>query len=132
MAEEFLEPTRIYVKALKTVYRHYRVKRIIHAIAHITGGGLIDNPPRVLPDGLAIRLKSGSWEIPPVFTWLKTIGNLPDEEAFRVFNMGIGMVLVVADYYADAIARYLRDEAGIPAWVIGEVEPGERGVRWEE
>ncbi|WP_169976915.1 phosphoribosylformylglycinamidine cyclo-ligase [Tautonia rosea] len=132
VADEFLEPTRIYVKAMKTVYRHYRVKRIVHAIAHITGGGLIDNPPRVLPEGLSIRLQRGSWEIPPVFGWLRSLGHLPDDEAFRVFNMGIGLVLIVADYYAEAIARYLRTEAGVPAWVIGEVEPGERSVRWSE
>ncbi|QDV34799.1 phosphoribosylformylglycinamidine cyclo-ligase [Tautonia plasticadhaerens] len=131
VAEEFLVPTRIYVKALKTVYRHYRVKRIIHAIAHITGGGLIDNPPRVLPEGLSICLRRGSWDVPPVFGWLRSLGNLPDEEADRVFNMGIGLVLVVSDYYADSIARYLRTEAGIPSWVIGRVEEGPRGVRWE-
>src|SRR5690606_11471429 len=100
--------------------------------AHITGGGLIDNPPRVLPEGLAIRLRRGSWEIPPVFGWLRSLGHLPDDEAFRVFNMGIGLVLVVAEYYADAIARYLRTEAGVPAWVVGEVEQGPRGVRWDD
>ncbi len=64
IADEFLEPTRIYVRAVKTVYRHYRVKRIVHGIAHITGGGLIDNPPRILPEGLAIRLRTGSWDLP--------------------------------------------------------------------
>ena len=57
--------------------------------------------------------------------------SLPDDEVFRVFNMGIGLVLVVADYYAEAIARYLRTEAGVPAWVIGEVVAGDRSVRWE-
>ena len=73
MADELLEPTRIYVRALKSVYRHYRVKRIVHGIAHITGGGLIDNPPRILPDGLQIRLRRGSWPVPPVFAWLQGI-----------------------------------------------------------
>src|SRR5690606_13893729 len=81
VAGGLLEPTRIYVKALKTVYRHYRVKRIVHAIAHITGGGLIDTPPRVLPGGLAIRLRRGSWQVPPVFEWLRSLGSLPDDEA---------------------------------------------------
>lgn len=131
VVDAFLTPTRIYTKALKTVYRHYRVKRIVHAIAHITGGGLIDNPPRVLPEGLAIRLRRGSWEVPPVFRWLCSVGNLPEDEAYRVFNMGIGLVLVVADYYADAIARYLRKEAGVESWVIGEVVEGDRSVSWE-
>lgn len=131
VADEFLRPTRIYTRALKTVYRHYRVKRIVHGIAHITGGGLIDNPPRILPDGCAIRLRK-CWDVPPVFPWMQKIGNIPDEEMFRVFNMGIGMVLVVAEYYAEAIARYLRSEVKQPAWVIGEVVEGEKGVTWDE
>jgi phosphoribosylformylglycinamidine cyclo-ligase len=130
VADEFLEPTRIYVRAMKTVYRHYRVKRIVHGIAHITGGGLVDNPPRVLPEGCAIRLQRGSWEVPPVFTWLQRLGNVPQAEMDRVFNMGIGLVLIVAEYYADAIARYLAEEARIPSWVIGEVVAGDRNVEW--
>jgi phosphoribosylformylglycinamidine cyclo-ligase len=130
VADEFLEPTRIYVRALKTVYRHYRVKRIVHGIAHITGGGLIDNPPRILPEGLAIRLHRGSWEVPRVFPWLQTLGSVPDDEMDRVFNMGIGLVLIVADYHAEAIARYVSTEVDIPSWVIGEVVAGDRTVSW--
>ncbi|WP_422930772.1 phosphoribosylformylglycinamidine cyclo-ligase [Singulisphaera sp. PoT] len=130
VADEFLEPTRIYVRALKTVGRHYRKKRVIHGIAHITGGGLIDNPPRILPDGCAIELRKGSWDIPKVFTWLQQLGNVPDTEMFRVFNMGIGMTLIVADYHAESVARYLQTEAKIPSWVIGEVVPGDRTVSW--
>lgn len=130
VADEFLEPTRIYVRAVKTVYRHYRVKRTVHGIAHITGGGLIDNPPRVLPEGLAIRLRKGSWDVPAVFPWLQSLGAVPDEEMFRVFNMGIGLVMIVADYYAEAIARYLRTEVKVPSWVIGEVTTGNREVVW--
>jgi phosphoribosylformylglycinamidine cyclo-ligase len=132
LADEFLEPTRIYVRAIKSVYRHYRVKRTIHGMAHITGGGLIDNPPRVLPAGMAIRLRRNSWPVPPVFTWLQKHGQVPDAEMFRVFNMGIGLVLIVADYYADAMVRYLSDEGGVPSWVIGEVIEGDRDVSWAE
>lgn len=131
VADEFLEPTRIYVRAVKSVYRRYRVKRTVHGIAHITGGGLIDNPPRILPAGLAIRLKRGSWELPKVFPWLQSLGGVPDEEMFRVFNMGIGLVMIVAEYYAEAIVRTLRTEARVPAWVIGEVTAGERNVVWD-
>jgi phosphoribosylformylglycinamidine cyclo-ligase len=130
VGDEFLVPTRIYVRALKTVYRHYRVKRIVHGIAHITGGGLIDNPPRILPEGLSLRLRRGSWPVPPVFSWLQKAGNVGDEEMFRVFNMGIGMILVVAEYHAEAIARYLTTEAKVPSWVIGEVIAGDRRVEW--
>jgi len=129
VADEFLEPTRIYVRALKTIYRHYRVKRIVHGIAHITGGGLIDNPPRILPDGLAIRLRR-TWDVPKVFPWLQALGQVPDDEMFRVFNMGIGLVLIVAEYYADSIARTLHKELNLPAWAIGEVTAGEKGVTW--
>ncbi len=129
VADEFLEPTRIYVRALKAVYRHYRVKRIIHGIAHITGGGLIDNPPRILPDGLGIELQR-VWHVPPVFPWLQALGGVPDEEMYRVFNMGIGLVLIVAEYYADSIVRTLSKEAGVPAWVIGRVVEGEKAVRF--
>lgn len=130
VADEFLEPTRIYVRALKTVARHYRRKRIIHGIAHITGGGLIDNPPRILPEGCAIQLRRGSWDVPKVFTWLQQVGNVPDAEMFRVFNMGIGMTLIVAGYHAESVARYLQSEAKIPSWVIGEVVAGDRTVTW--
>ncbi|MGE3819391.1 MAG: phosphoribosylformylglycinamidine cyclo-ligase [Isosphaeraceae bacterium] len=130
VADEFLEPTRIYVRAVKTVYRQYRVKRIVHGIAHVTGGGLIDNPPRVLPEGLAIRLVRGSWEIPKVFPWLQALGGVDDAEMDRVFNMGIGLVMIVAEYYADSIVRTLRTEADTPAWIIGEVVPGNREVLW--
>jgi phosphoribosylformylglycinamidine cyclo-ligase len=129
VAEEFLEPTRIYVRAMKGIYRHYRVKQVIHGIAHITGGGLIDNPPRIVPEGLGIRLQK-SWDVPKVFSWLQSTGGIPDDEMFRVFNMGIGMVLIVAEYYADAIARIVTKELKLPAWIIGEVVAGETGVSW--
>jgi phosphoribosylformylglycinamidine cyclo-ligase len=131
VADEFLRPTRIYVRALKTIYRHYRVKRIVHGIAHITGGGLIDNPPRILPEGCAIKLRR-NWDVPKVFPWLQSVGKVPDAEMFRVFNMGIGLTLIVAEYYADAITRYLKTECDLPAWVIGEVVEGDRTVEWEQ
>ncbi len=131
VADEFLKPTRLYVRALKTVYRHYRIKRVVHGIAHITGGGLIDNPPRILPAGCGIQLRR-TWDVPPVFPWLQRIGQIPDAEMFRVFNMGIGMTLIVAEYYAEAITRYLRNEVNLPAWVIGEVIAGEQTVTWAD
>jgi phosphoribosylformylglycinamidine cyclo-ligase len=131
VADEFLVPTRIYVRAVKSVYRHYRVKRIVHGIAHITGGGLLENPPRILPDGLALRL-TRTWDVPKVFPWLRGIGFLPDEEMYRVFNMGIGLILIVAEFYADAIARNLTRECKIPSWVIGEVVAGNKDVIWAD
>ena len=110
---------------------NYRVKRIVHGIAHITGGGLIDNPPRILPEGCAIRLSRGSWPVPKVFPWLQRLGAVDHAEMDRVFNMGIGLILVVAEYYAESIVRHLNLKARTPAWIIGEVVPGgARTVTW--
>jgi phosphoribosylformylglycinamidine cyclo-ligase len=130
VADELLEPTRIYTRAVKLVRRNYRVKQIVHAIAHITGGGLIDNPPRVLPEGTAIQITRGSWTIPPVFPWLQSLGAIPDEEMFRVFNMGIGLVMIVAEYFAESITRHLNQKAKVPSWIIGEVVAGNQEVVW--
>jgi len=131
VADELLVPTRIYTRAIKQVRRNYRVKKTVHAIAHITGGGLIDNPPRVLPEGCAIRLRRGSWAIPPVFRWLAQLGSVAESEMFQVFNMGIGMVLIAAEYYAESITRHLNQKVPIPAWIIGEVVAGNREVIWD-
>lgn len=131
VADELLTPTRIYVRAVKSIYHNYRVKRIVHGIAHITGGGLIDNPPRILPDGCSIRLNRGSWPIPPVFPWLQQLGSVEQAEMDRVFNMGIGLVVIVAEHFADAIVRRLTSRrVNIPAWVIGEVVTGDKAVVW--
>jgi phosphoribosylformylglycinamidine cyclo-ligase len=131
VADVLLEPTRIYVRALKSVYRNYRVKHIVHGIAHITGGGLTDNPPRILPPGYALLLRRGSWNVPKVFGWLQELGGVSDDEMHRVFNMGIGMVLVVAEYFAESITRHIRQRIRIPAWIIGEVVEGPGNVLWE-
>ena len=131
VADELLEPTRIYVSAMKKVYHNYRVKHVVHGIAHITGGGLIDNPPRILPEDCSIKLHRASWPVPPVFSWLQKLGGIDPAEMDRVFNMGIGLVLIVADYYAVSIVRHLTQSAGIPAWIIGEVVPGQRQVTWD-
>ena len=131
VADEFLEPTRIYARAVKLVRRNYRVKQIVHGIAHITGGGLIDNPPRVLPEGCAIRLARGSWTVPPVFPWLQALGSVSEAEMYRVFNMGIGLVMIVAEHFAASIVRHLKYKVKVPAWIIGEVIEGKQEVVWE-
>jgi phosphoribosylformylglycinamidine cyclo-ligase len=128
IADELLEPTRIYARALKLVARHYRVKRVVHGIAHITGGGMVENPPRILPEGIGLRVRR-CWDVPPIFGWLQKTGNVKPDEMDRVFNMGLGLVLVVAPYYAESIVRTIREQTGIPAWIIGEaVESPERTV----
>jgi phosphoribosylformylglycinamidine cyclo-ligase len=127
VGEELLEPTRIYARALKDVLANYRVKRAVRGIAHITGGGLVENVPRVLPDGCQVAIYRGSWPVPPVFGWLARLGQIDDAEMFRVFNMGIGMVLIVGPFYADHIQEQL-SRRGVASHVIGEVRAGAREV----
>jgi phosphoribosylformylglycinamidine cyclo-ligase len=124
MAEALLEPTRIYVKP---VLKAIRETGAVKALAHITGGGLSENVPRVLPDGLAAHVDLGSWQAPAVFGWLSEAGALDEPEMLRTFNCGIGMVAVVARDGADAVARILADGGEDPIR-IGELEPG-RGVK---
>jgi phosphoribosylformylglycinamidine cyclo-ligase len=131
VGEELLEPTRIYVRALKKVLEHYPVKRrVVRGLAHITGEGLPGNVPRVLPPGRRVFLRKGSWKVPPVFGWLQRLGNITDEEMYKVFNMGIGFVVIASQYYLESIQRQLADDR-VLSWKIGEVRDGEPGVEWE-
>jgi phosphoribosylformylglycinamidine cyclo-ligase len=123
VAAELLKPTRIYVRPVLSLSR----KTKIRAMAHITGGGIPGNVPRTLPDGTTAAIEKGTWPIPPVFTTLAAAANLPEEEAYRTFNMGIGMVVVVRSADADAALRRLR-RAGIPSYPIGEVRKGRKSA----
>jgi phosphoribosylformylglycinamidine cyclo-ligase len=114
-----MAPTRIYVKSLLRLAAAVDV----HGFAHITGGGLTDNIPRVLPDGLSVRLDPGAWRREPVWDWIQTSGRIADAEMRRTFNCGIGMIVVVARPEADAALELLR-VAGEQASVIGEVATG--------
>jgi phosphoribosylformylglycinamidine cyclo-ligase len=128
VGEELLAPTRIYVKPVRKVVSHYPVKKgVIRGLANITGGGLPDNVSRILPPGRRVFLNRGSWPVPPVFGWLQKLGNIADEEMARVFNMGIGFVVICAPAFANSIVGQLDDE-GVAAWPIGEVKEGEPGV----
>jgi len=129
VGEVLLEPTRIYVRPLRHVLNYYKVKNVVHGIAHITGGGLQENLGRILPDTVQIKLQRNSWQIPQVFAWLQELGEIEDEEMDRVFNMGIGLVLVVSPFYANNIQQLLGDH-GCQCWEIGEVCSGPRGVVW--
>lgn len=129
---ELLRPTRIYVKPVRQVLAHYPVKkRVVRGLAHITGGGLVENFPRILPEGCRARLRRGSWPIPPVFEWLRQLGEVETAEMDRVFNQGIGFVMVVASYFAESIQRRLEAE-GVPAFHLGEIVAGESGVEFVE
>ena len=130
VGEELLEPTRIYVRAIKNVLHHYPVKKgVVRGLAHITGEGLAGNVPRVLPAGRRVFLRRGSWPVPPVFGWLQKLGNVEQEEMETVFNMGIGMVMIVSAFFAESIQRQLEQDR-VPAFVIGEVREGEVGVEY--
>jgi phosphoribosylformylglycinamidine cyclo-ligase len=128
---ELLQPTRIYVRAIKNILDHYPIKkRVVRGLAHITGEGLGGNVPRVLPPGKCAFLQRGSWPVPPVFGWLQKLGDVEQAEMDRVFNNGIGFVMIVSRHFADSIQRRLVEEAGIPTYVIGDVREGEPDVEW--
>jgi len=124
LGEELLKPTRIYVRSVRSVLHHYRVKGVVHGLAHITGGGLVENVPRVLGPRCVARLDKGSWPRPPIFALVQRLGGIDEAEMFRVFNMGIGMVVIVSPYYADAVARRL-EHGGDRVTVIGEIARGD-------
>ncbi len=116
LKELILEPTRIYVKPVLKLLRNVTV----NGLAHITGGGLVENVPRILPATLAARIDRSAWPLPPLFQWLAEQGNIADEELYRVFNCGIGMVVVVDAGHADAAAKLLKAE-GETVWRAGRI-----------
>ena len=123
VGEEVLTPTRIYVKTILELVKKYQIK----GIAHITGGGFIENIPRMLPDGLKARINTGSYEILPVFNVLAQLSGLDEAQLYNTFNMGVGMVLAVDSAQADSIVKSAC-ELGEKAYIIGEVAQGEGGV----
>ena len=126
LAEWLLAPTRIYVKPLLSLCKVAN----IHALAHITGGGLTENVPRVLPAGTRAVIHTGTWQPSEIFDWLQQQGNVEPQEMYRTFNCGIGMVVCVAQADADAVIAHLKTE-GEDARLIGEIEAGDTrpGVR---
>jgi phosphoribosylformylglycinamidine cyclo-ligase len=123
VGQELLEPTRIYVKPVLELLTQVSV----HAMAHITGGGITGNLPRVLPAGCRARIRRGSWPVPAVFTALGEAGRVAEAEMFRTFNMGIGYVLVVAAADVDAVLG-MKALVDFGIYKIGDVVAGERGV----
>jgi phosphoribosylformylglycinamidine cyclo-ligase len=121
--ERLMAPTRIYVKPILALL----TAAPVHGIAHITGGGLVENIPRVVPDGLEVVLKRASWPRDPVFDWLRTTGNIPQAEMYRTFNCGIGMTVCVPPTDVELALQCLAT-AGEQATLIGEVRAGTRGV----
>ncbi len=129
VGQALLEPTRIYARAVRDVLSHYRVKSVVHGIAHITGGGLRENVKRILPEGVQVVIDRDSWPVPAVFMWLQRLGQIEPSEMDRVFNMGLGLALIVSPYYAESI-RHQLTRSGVESWLIGRVEERARGVVW--
>ena len=129
MSNELLKPTRIYVRPVLSLLRlAISNKRLaIKGIAHITGGAFYDKIARILPDNVNVRINKSAWQVPKIFKLIQNRGNIPDKEMYRTFNMGVGMVLVVAPGMAKATITKLA-EFKLKSWVIGEVVRGRKEV----
>jgi phosphoribosylformylglycinamidine cyclo-ligase len=123
LGEELLEPTRIYTKSVGRLFSQCPIK----GAAHITGGGITGNLPRVLPKGRRAVIERGSWPVPPIFTVIQNIGAIEQGEMDRTFNNGVGMILVAGARHADRIVRTLKD-LGEKCFIIGEIRAGTRGA----
>ena len=121
VGEALLEPHRSYLSLIRPLLDGGRIK----AMAHITGGGITENLPRVLPHGTAAVVDAGAWEVPPLFRWLQASGKVPTDDMMRTFNMGIGLIAVAARAKAEQLIEELAARGGRDARVIGEVVPGE-------
>jgi len=125
VGDALLAVHRSYLPIVRPLLRDQTIK----GMAHITGGGMTENLPRVLPEGCEARVRLGSWDVPPLFTWLQRSGRVPESDMLRTFNMGIGMILVVAAAGADGVLARL-GSAGESAAVIGDIVRGAPGVRY--
>ena len=127
VADELLVPTRLYSPAVQAVLHYYSTKKVVHGMAHITGGGLEGNVARVIPRGLRACISRKTWPQPPVFDWLRKAGDVPPAEMWRVFNMGIGYVMITSPFYADHVTALL-EKAGETVYRIGDITAGEGDV----
>lgn len=124
LGEALLAPTRIYVDVCTKILERFSVDGMVH----ITGGGFYENIPRIIPEGLGVEIHLGSWPVLPIFTLMQQLGNIADEEMFKTFNMGIGMILVMKKEEGNQLLQYLSD-IGEEAYTLGEVVPSSTGVR---
>ncbi|HHT9151539.1 MAG TPA: phosphoribosylformylglycinamidine cyclo-ligase, partial [Candidatus Wujingus californicus] len=127
LGEELLKPTRIYVEPILKILNKHKTKRIIKGMAHITGGGLLENIPRILPEGCSVQLEKVSWKVPKIFEIVQELGGIEDGEMFHVFNMGIGMIIIVPKSDAEVVLRDLKNLKE-QARIIGEIVKGKRIV----
>ena len=127
LGEELIKPTAIYVKPILSLIKKFNIT----GIAHITGGGFIENIPRILPEDLSIVINHGTWSIPPIFSLIQKEGNITENEMYRTFNMGIGMVLVVPQTQSLKILKEFED-LKCEAYLIGTVTQGKKEVIFKE
>lgn len=130
LGEECMKPTRIYTKPIRQMQSNYQVKQVIHGLAHITGGGLEENIDRILPSNVDAVIENGSWEPPAIFRWLQETGEVATSEMRRVFNMGIGMAVIVSGYYAPSVCEQI-NSCGVGCFPIGTIEEGQGKVRYQ-
>jgi phosphoribosylformylglycinamidine cyclo-ligase len=128
IGEELLKPHRSYLPALQTLIDR---PGVIKGLAHITGGGLVENIPRILPTNVDVVLENGSWPVLPVFDLLEQIGRIPKDDLLRTFNLGIGMVVIVGSQNQELVTREL-DQAGEAHYLIGKVVTGKQEVRFQQ
>ncbi len=129
IGETLLTPTRIYVKTLLTLLKSKPLSGAVRGVAHITGGGITGNLPRILPSGCGAVVVRSSWEVPAVFDFIRQKGGISEAEMFRVFNMGIGMILVIARRQANAVMKRAA-ALGERTYLIGQIVPGDRKVSY--
>ena len=130
VGDALMRPTLIYTRLLRQILGHYKKKNVVHGIGHITGGGLLENTERILPPGVDLVFDRDSWEVPPVFSWLQNLGQIPAEEMTHVFNMGIGLALIVSPFYANTVTEIVQS-FGLKSWVIGKTSAGSGKSRWK-
>ena len=131
VGDVLLTPTRIYAAAVRKVLRHYRIKQVVHGIAHITGGGLAENLERIVPPKIDLVLDRAAWTVPPVFTWMRRLADVDPAEMDRVFNMGVGLVLVVSPFYAPKVREHFAS-CEIETFVLGTATVGTGHVCWRD
>jgi phosphoribosylformylglycinamidine cyclo-ligase len=130
VGECLLRPTQIYAALVRQVLGHYKVKNIVHGIAHITGGGLLENTERILPSNIDLQFTRHGWDQPAVFPWLQKLGNVDADEMDRVFNMGIGLTFIVNPFYLNTVETIVR-QLGLKCWTIGEAIEGQGKSVWK-
>jgi phosphoribosylformylglycinamidine cyclo-ligase len=124
LADELLRPTKIYASVAASLFERFPIR----GLANITGGGIVENLPRVLPAGIEAVVRRGSWPVPPIFDLIARLGRISRAEMDRTFNNGLGMIAVVPPGHADAVLAHLR-RLRTPAYLVGEVRKARRGVR---